>query len=117
MSRLFVYGTLKRGHRAHPKLERHNAVYVDEAVTSSRYHLYRVGWFPGMVFDEDIVGGVHGELYEVTEDCFEALDIYEGAPSLFRREEITLADGTKAISYLFNQRVDPDQRIESGVFE
>jgi len=114
MSRLFVYGTLKRGFRAHHMLS--HARFLGEATTHPRYHLYAVRWFPGMVEDESIPGGVQGELYEVTEDDFVAMDRYEGAPELFRREEIDLDDGTSAIAYLFNHSCDNLQRVEEGVW-
>jgi gamma-glutamylcyclotransferase (GGCT)/AIG2-like uncharacterized protein YtfP len=117
MSKIFVYGTLKRGHRAHAFLEDHNAIFLKEASTGPHYHLYKLGWFPGMVIDEYVDGCVQGELYEVTEDCLERLDMYEGAPHLFRREEIELDDGSKAISYLYMQEFTSSDRVEDGVWE
>ncbi len=117
MSKIFVYGTLKKGHRAHNFLEEHNAVFLKEVSTHPEYHLYKLGWFPGMVLDEHIRGGVRGELYEVSEECLERLDQYEGAPHLFRREEMELDDGTTAISYLYRKEFSQDDRIEGGVWE
>lgn len=116
MSKLFIYGTLKKGYQAHHFLEEHNAVFLEEAATHPRYHLFKLGWYPGMVIDEELHGVVHGELYEVTEDCLEHLDTYEGAPHLFRREEIELEDGSKAISYLYMKETGAHW-IESGVWE
>ena len=117
MSKLFIYGTLKKGYRAHHFLEEHNAVFLEEAATHPRYHLFKLGWYPGMVIDEEFYGVVHGELYEVTEDCLEHLDMYEGAPHLFRREEIELEDGSKAISYLYMMETGAPNWIENGVWE
>ena len=117
MSKIFCYGTLKRGYRAHNFLEDNNAIFLKEASTHHRYHLYKLGWFPGMVIDECVNGGVQGELYEVTDDCLERLDLYEGAPNLFRREEIELEDGDKVISYLYMREFSKDDRIEGGVWE
>jgi gamma-glutamylcyclotransferase (GGCT)/AIG2-like uncharacterized protein YtfP len=116
MSRLFVYGTLKQGYHANDKLKRHDAVFLGEAVTDVRYSLYQINWFPGMV-EQESTGGVKGELYEVTNECLDELDMYEGAPSLFRREEITLSDGTQAIGYLYNSTPPADQLLEAGEFE
>lgn len=112
--RIFCYGTLKRGHGANRFLQDHDAVFVGESVTHARYSLYRLGWFPGMIIDEDVNGGVLGELYEVTEDCLDLLDDYEGHPSLFRREEIELQDGSKAISYLYQRNCSVAERVEGG---
>ncbi len=112
MSRLFVYGTLKRGFRAHNILR--NANYIGKAKTDARYQLYKVNWFPGMVFDERQQGGVHGELYEIAKETFVALDSYEGAPDLFKRQTIFLDDGEEAIAYIFNKDAHDLERIESG---
>jgi gamma-glutamylcyclotransferase (GGCT)/AIG2-like uncharacterized protein YtfP len=114
MSRLFVYGTLKRGFRAHHYLS--HARFLGEATTDPRYHLHAIRWFPGMVEDESTPGGVQGELYEVTESDLRMMDGYEGAPDLFRREEIDLSDGTSAIAYLFNHPCDNYERVEGGVW-
>ena len=116
MSKIFIYGTLKKGYRAHHFLEEHNAVFLEDATTHPRYHLFNLGPFPGMVIHEDFYGCVQGELYEVTEDCLERLDIYEGDPHLFRREEIELKDGSKAISYLYVNETAAADWIEKGVW-
>lgn len=113
--RFFCYGTLKKGFRAHHMLS--NALFLGEATTHPRYHLCNVSWFPGMVEDESISGGVQGELYEVTEDDLQSMDRYEGAPELFRRDEVELSDGTSAIAYLFNKPHANFSRVEGGVWE
>lgn len=112
--RVFCYGTLKRGGKAHDLLERYNAQFLGEFITHPRYHLYNLGWFPGMVIDESIEGGVQGEVYEVTEACLEALDHYEGAPHLFRGEKITLSDGSTAIAYIYMQEFSGCPRVAEG---
>ena len=117
MSKIFVYGSLKKNQSAHEFLTTHQATFLKEAVTTPNYHIYSISWFPGMVVDELVSGGVHGEVYEVSDECMRQLDRYEGAPSLFRREEVTLADGDTAIAYLFNQNFSNRPRIESGVWD
>ena len=117
MSKIFVYGSLKRNKSAHGFLTEHKATFIKEAVTTPEYHIYSISWFPGMVMDETIQGGVRGEVYEVSDECLKQLDRYEGAPDLFRQEEITLVDGDTAIAYLFNQAFSEQRRIESGVWD
>jgi gamma-glutamylcyclotransferase (GGCT)/AIG2-like uncharacterized protein YtfP len=120
MFKLFVYGSLKRGKSAFGFLERHQAVFLKEAVTAPKYHIYQISWFPGMVIDETEEcpsGGVHGEVFEVSEECLKHLDQYEGAPDLFRREEITLEDGDKAITYIYVQPFSGKNKIESGIWD
>ena len=113
-TKLFVYGTLKRGFRAHDMLQRWNAVFLGEAKTVPKYQLYKVGWFPGMVCDEAQKGGVVGELFQITKETFAALDRYEGAPNLFKREQILLDTGEEVTAYLFNQEYEALERVESG---
>jgi len=116
MTKIFLYGTLKRNERAHHFVSHHKGKFICETKTHSKYHLYDQGYYPGMVINEQIKGGVHGELFEVSDDCVRELDIYEGIETdLFRKEQIELEDGSKAIAYLI---VDPvtDNRIESGVW-
>lgn len=110
----FCYGTLKRGFKAHSILELHNAVFVKKAKTASRYQLYQINWFPGMVIDDLQEGGVQGEVFSVTDECIERLDQYEGAPDLFKRHNIELEDGTYAVAYLFNEDVSDKKKIEDG---
>lgn len=117
MSKLFVYGSLKRGKSAHHFMERHNAVFLEKAVSDSHYHIYKVGWFPGMVYNAGIVGGVQGELYEVTQECLAALDKYEGVPHLFTRAEALMSDGTSAIAYLYAHSFEGCERFEEGLWQ
>lgn len=117
MSRIFLYGTLKRNERSHQIVSSCKSVFLGIAKTHSKYHLYDQGHYPGMVINEDIIGGVHGELFDVSDKCLKALDEYEGVESdLFRRETIELEDGSKAVAYLI---VDPllDNRIANGVWK
>jgi gamma-glutamylcyclotransferase (GGCT)/AIG2-like uncharacterized protein YtfP len=97
-------------------LERYNGVYLGAAITHSRYHIYKVGWFPGMTINEDTVGGVLGELYEVTEECLVHLDHYEGTPDLFERKEIEISDGSRAVAYLYAQSFAGCERFEDGIW-
>lgn len=117
MSILFVYGTLKRNMRSHHILANHKVSFLRESSTQPKYHLYNLGWFPGMVIDEDVDGGVKGELYEVTDDCIKQLDVYEGIPNLFDRKEIELEDSSKAISYLYMNDVSLRTKVEDGVWK
>lgn len=113
-TKLFVYGTLKRGFRAHDMLQRWNAVFLGNATTAPKYQLYKVGWYPGMVCDESQEGGVHGELFQITKETFSALDRYEGAPTLFKRSKIFLDNGEEVTAYLYNQDYEVLERVESG---
>jgi len=63
------------------------------------------------------VGGVVGEVYEVTDECLDALDLYEGVPELFRREEIKMVDSTRVLAYLYNHDVFGCKKFEWGIWQ
>lgn len=73
--RLFIYGTLKRGHRAHPMLSEQR--FLGEATTVPRYRLLNLGWYPGLAICEDQGLSIEGEIWEVSESCLVDLDRYE----------------------------------------
>jgi gamma-glutamylcyclotransferase (GGCT)/AIG2-like uncharacterized protein YtfP len=91
MTRLFIYGTLKRGHgRAGLLADQH---YLGEARTRPRYRLYRVDQYPGLVHAEKGVA-VEGELWDVKVECLAELDRVEAVDAgLYRRETIELEAG------------------------
>ncbi len=95
--RVFIYGTLKRGHRADHRLE--GQIFVARAETAYRYRLVDAGGFPGLV-----AGNlrVRGELWDLTEDCLRELDDYEGvAEGNYERVPIELSDGSRVGAYLY----------------
>jgi len=74
MRRIFVYGTLKRGHGNHHYLAGQR--FVSEACTLPLYRLHDMGGYPGMIRDDRGVA-VEGEVWEVDEDCLTRLDLLE----------------------------------------
>lgn len=109
--RLFVYGTLMRGERAHPLLA--GAPLVGEAATEPAFDLVDLGDFPALV-----AGGatsVRGELYRVSPAQLAALDDYEGHPGFYRRTPIRLIGGGRAHAYVLGrERSGAHPRIASG---
>ena len=73
--RLFVYGTLKRGHSNHGYLR--GQQFIGMAMTHPRYRLHDLGGYPGMVLDERDGISIHGEVWEVDAACLERLDQLE----------------------------------------
>lgn len=119
MAKVFVYGTLRKNKSAHHLIKNAPGLFVKEIRTDSKYHLYDVGSFPGMIEDNSIQGqGILGEVWEVPEAAFRDLDRYECVNTgLFRRGEVLLADGTTASAYFFTSNMDNAERIESGVWK
>jgi gamma-glutamylcyclotransferase (GGCT)/AIG2-like uncharacterized protein YtfP len=109
---LFVYGTLMRGGPRAAVVS--GQLFVGEARTRQGYALYDLGPYPALV-RHDGAGPVHGELLSVTTSLRHSLDQLEGAPDLYRLEEVTL-EGIAAPAYSYFYQRDPGGAtpIESG---
>lgn len=89
MTRLFLYGTLKRGGSNRRQLA--GQKFLGEAHTPPGYTLYSLGDYPGLVAEAGDRQGVKGELWEVDDATLARLDEFEGVPEgLYRREVIPL---------------------------
>jgi gamma-glutamylcyclotransferase (GGCT)/AIG2-like uncharacterized protein YtfP len=109
---LFVYGTLMRdGPRA---VVVSGQRFVGEARTRTGYALYDLGPYPALV-RQDGAAPVHGELLTVAASLRDYLDQLEGAPDLYRLEEVAL-EGVAGPAYSYLYQLDPRGAapIESG---
>lgn len=97
MTRLFVYGTLMSGEPNFRLLA--GARLVGTTRTASGFGLVSLGAFPAMVRVSGN-GTVVGEIYELGRGMLGACDKLEGHPRFYRREPITLDDGTDAEAYV-----------------
>ena len=86
---LFVYGTLKRGLTNHGMLQA--APFLEE-VWLDGLNLHDLGPFPMAIASGDRSHRLHGELYAVPPAQLQALDRFEGAPRLYRRQAEPLAE-------------------------
>jgi len=90
MTRVFVYGTLKRGGGNHHYLA--GQQFIGTARTPPGYALHSLGNYPGMVCSPADTAGVTGELWAVDDACLERLDELEGVDEgLFERITLRLA--------------------------
>lgn len=112
---IFIYGTLRRGGKAHAMMK--TSEFRGIATIFGR--LYHISEYPGLILHEEST--VTGELYWADADLIQELDSYEGcfeSPPLYTREEVTATDeyGTvhRVQTYVF-QRLEPlHKRIHSG---
>lgn len=82
MTKVFVYGTLKKGHHANGMMGSH---FLGKAEAYGM-RLFDLGGFPCCVESDDIMHSVLGEVYEVNAAQLAQLDKYEGVSSgLFKR--------------------------------
>ncbi len=125
-SKLFVYGTLMKK-TDHPMSHflYENAKHLGEAVMKG--DLYKISWYPGAIFDNQSIGLVHGELFEVEDDSvlFKKLDEYEGvgsqfaSPNEYKRMQVTVTfEGADVLCWFYNYNIPVDGaiRIVSGNF-
>ena len=109
---VFVYGTLMRGMANHRHLAGAPCLGTAEL---AGFALYDLGPFPMAIASGDRSHRLHGELYAVPPAQLQALDRFEGAPRLYRRQAEPLADGRSVWLYVGQPRqVRHVQRIADG---
>ncbi len=75
MTRIFVYGTLKRGGSNHGWLRGQR--FIAKARTQPQFRLFDLGGYPGLVVDAQNGLAVEGEVWEVDEAALARLDELE----------------------------------------
>ena len=98
---VFVYGTLMRGMANHRHLAGAPCLGTAEL---AGFALYDLGPFPMAIASGDRSHRLHGELYAVQPAQLQALDRFEGAPRLYRRQAEPLADGRSVWLYVGQPR-------------
>ena len=89
MTRIFVYGSLKRDGGNHALLT--GQQFLGAARTPPGFTLYTLGDYPGMVRSDDQTHDVVGELWAVNAACLKQLDALEGvAEGLYERITLQL---------------------------
>lgn len=95
MSRVFVYGTLKKGQPNYSRMFDSNngkAKFVSSALTTERYPLV-IASKNNIPFLLNIPGQGHrvqGEIYEVDDKMLKFLDDFEGVPTMYQRTLVSL---------------------------
>lgn len=86
-TKVFVYGTLKRGWGNHRILEVPDAVFMGNAMTKEKYfNMVSLKNFPAVTRGGDC--SIIGELYRVKKPVLDQMDVLEGHPSFYERSII-----------------------------
>lgn len=118
-TRVFVYGTLRRGGSNHFRMA--GAEFLCAGSVLGR--LYQIDWFPGLILDAT-GDPITGEVFEVGGDLLAALDAFEGvaadeSQSEYRRVTATvrIEDGAEPLDadvWEWLGEVDESQRMKGG---
>jgi gamma-glutamylaminecyclotransferase len=103
--KIFVYGTLMRGHYNFGVLTKHKAKFLSlDAIPG--FILYSLGPYPFITRPTiQLQSLVHGELFECPEEAVRAMDRLEGHPNFYRRETVDLAYSKgEAYAYVMNEK-------------
>ena len=124
MSKVIVYGTLKKGGRLH-RYMRDSKFIVDVAVTG--YKMYdSVFGYPFIAKGDKHKDSVWGEKYEVSDDTLKMLDMVEGVDSgLFRRVDLKDEKGwsdSRDSTYIYVgdeylKSVSSTEEVKSGIWQ
>jgi gamma-glutamylcyclotransferase (GGCT)/AIG2-like uncharacterized protein YtfP len=112
LSRVFVYGTLRRHEVNHHLLA--DATFLGGCTTAPCYKMVDLGSYPGVVKG----GGtrIEGEVYAVTHRQMADLDRLEGYPHAYNREIIATPWG-QAWIYLFRGSLRDRPVIPGGIWQ
>ncbi|MEM6257018.1 MAG: gamma-glutamylcyclotransferase family protein [Planctomycetota bacterium] len=107
-TRLFVYGTLKRGGVRAYLLD--GQQFLGAVHTPADYRLFNTGSYPALV-EAAVLSlpgrSIRGELWEIDRDCLARLDEEEGVDEgLYERRGIALSNDFTAWAYLYLQPTD-----------
>ena len=104
-TKLFIYGTLKRGFCREKFLA--GQQFLGKVRTAAGYRLINLGSYPGLI-EADDGGRIEGELWEVDAVCLAQLDVVEGVPTLYRRMPMRLEDAgqDEVLTYFYQQSIE-----------
>jgi gamma-glutamylcyclotransferase (GGCT)/AIG2-like uncharacterized protein YtfP len=88
LTKVFVYGTLKKGYGNNYLLD--DATFISQAETVDNYALFDMGAYPAITTAIPGDSTVKGEVYEVNKNVMNNLDYLENYPDLYDRSCISV---------------------------
>jgi gamma-glutamylcyclotransferase (GGCT)/AIG2-like uncharacterized protein YtfP len=108
--RVFVYGTLKRGHGNHEQFLK-NAYFAGECATPPHFEMIAAS-FP-VILTADPCKAVAGELYHVDDEVLARLDALERVPTSYRRAIIDVTENGRSVQAYVYIGTERWSKIES----
>lgn len=95
MTRVFVYGTLKKGQPNYFRMfndTNRTAEFLGSALTTEKYPLVIAGKYniPFLLNIPDQGKRVYGEIYKVDDEMLKFLDAFESVPTMYQRTVVKL---------------------------
>lgn len=113
-TKLFVYGTLKKGFGNHAVIESIDSKFLDFGMIKG-YDIYSLGAFPAVKDSNDKESFVMGELYHM--DNLLATDMLEGYPHMYNRKKTNVYTRDNGIQeawvYIYNGDLKDKKPLES----
>ncbi len=109
---LAVYGTLRRGFKAHALLK--NAKLLWSGFVKMPFRMIVHNCIPFLMPCET-PKDIYVEVYEVSKHVLEAIDRYEGVPILYRRIEVEIPRLGKAFIYVASGPIE-GEIVDDGDF-
>lgn len=100
MTKVFVYGTLRKGFSNHDIIKEGNNKFLNKDETIDKYLMLDTGGFPAVIKNIPY-HNIVGELYEVDNETFESIDKLESNGNLFQREKVILKSDNEAWMYFY----------------
>lgn len=97
---VFVYGTLLSGEINNRLLETSEKLGSD---VISGYVMLNLGMFPALIPEDNASTPITGEVWKVSTATFQRLDVLEGYPHFYNREQVDTFAG-KAWVYYMHER-------------
>lgn len=116
--RVFVYGTLKRLHYNHVTINQEGTNFLGACYIEGPYQMRDLVWFPGVQYIPDATkkNRIYGEVYRISEETLQALDILEGNGNFFKRTQVD-TPWKKAWMYMIPVSYDKREIVTGGVWK
>lgn len=114
--RVFVYGSLKRGHSNHLLLEEYN--FLGRAYIEGPWRMMGLGFFPGVTEGHDEDSRIYGEVYVVDEEGLASLDVLEGHPHFYERKKVRTNESEfgNVWCYFLKSEHDDTREVHGGLW-
>ena len=112
--RVFVYGSLKQGQVNNRVLA--DAELLGRCYLEGKYTMVDLGWYPAVIPGGDTERRIFGEVYRISEDHLDALDMIEGHPTYYERHKINTPWKNAWCYFLPDDYLSAGSEIESGMW-